>query len=164
MQALENHDEIGRALLRASRALVGIAARSLADIDDVTLPQFRALVVLSSPNTTTSVSTLAAALDIHPTTATRLCDRLVDKKLLRRDPHPDDRRTIDLHLTTTGRRLVARVTARRRRDLFAVAARMPAPAARAAVDALEAFADAAGESSESVDLFGWSDSRAANEP
>ncbi|MEO7557016.1 MAG: MarR family transcriptional regulator [Acidimicrobiales bacterium] len=147
-------DEIGGALLRASRALVGIAARSLADIDEVTLPQFRALVVVSSPETTT-VSTLAHALDIHPTTATRLCDRLVDKELLRRDPDPEDRRTVELHLSAAGRQLVKRVTARRQRDLAAIAARMPAPAARAAIVALGAFADAAGESPEATDLFGW---------
>ena len=36
------------ALLLASRALVGVAARSLAGIDDVTLSQYRALVVLTT--------------------------------------------------------------------------------------------------------------------
>lgn len=155
MQALDD-GEVGLALLRASRVLVGIAARSLADVDEVTLPQFRALVVISSPVTTT-VSTLAQALDIHPTTTTRLCDRLVDKGLLRRDPHPGDRRTVELHLTTPGRRLVQEVTARRQRDLTAIATRMPPIAARAAIGALRAFADAAGESFESIDLFGWDD-------
>ena len=39
------------AVLRASRALVGVAARSLAEVEDtVILPQFRALVVLASAN------------------------------------------------------------------------------------------------------------------
>src|SRR3954469_25046498 len=35
------------ALVDASRALVAVAARSLADVEEVTLPQWRALVVLT---------------------------------------------------------------------------------------------------------------------
>ena len=53
-----------------SRALVGVAARSVADLGEVTLPQFRALVVISS-RPVTHVSHLASALDVHSTTATR---------------------------------------------------------------------------------------------
>lgn len=158
MQPSDADADLGEALLRASRVLVSVAARSLAEVDDVTLVQFRALVVVSSRKTT--VSSLARALDVHPTTATRLCDRLVDKALLRRVPNDEDRRTIELHLTDAGRRLVRRVTGRRRRDLTAIAARMPAPAARAAVDALRAFADAAGEPSDTIDVFGWDDTGA----
>jgi hypothetical protein len=51
------------AALTASRALVGISARSLAAIEsDVTLPQYRALVVLAERGEQT-VSSLAEALD-----------------------------------------------------------------------------------------------------
>ena len=63
------------AVLRASRALVGVAARSLAEVeDDVTLPQFRALVVLAAGER--QLGELAEALDVHPSSATRLCTRL----------------------------------------------------------------------------------------
>ena len=63
------------ALLAASRALVAISARSIAGTDDVTLPQFRMLVVLSqSP---TNLSGLARSLDVAPSTAMRMVDRLV---------------------------------------------------------------------------------------
>jgi DNA-binding MarR family transcriptional regulator len=157
MQPSPKDVELGEAFLRASRVLVSIAARSLADVEDVTLPQWRALVVISSHDTTT-VSNLAHALDVHSTTATRLCDRLVDKDLVRRAPKPGDRRAIELHLTPSGRGLVNRVTNRRRRDITAIAARMPARSAAAALDALEAFADAAGEPAGTIDLFGWDDS------
>src|SRR5215218_8058102 len=78
------------ALLDASRALVGVAARSLADVEDVTVPQFRALVLISSRARTT-VSDLATALGIHPTSASRLCDRLVRKRLVNRVEGVDDR-------------------------------------------------------------------------
>ena len=145
---------MGDALLRASRALVGIAARSLADVDEVTLPQFRALVVVGS-RTTTSMSDLAFSLDVHPTTATRLCDRLAEKGLIRREPGVDDRRAIEIGLTGAGRALVGRVTARRRRDLALIASRMQPAMVVEVVRALEAFAAAAGEPSDAFDLFAW---------
>ncbi len=142
------------AFLAASRALVGVAARSLADIDDVTLPQFRALVLVAARSRTT-VSDLAGALGVHSTTASRLCDRLVRKRLIRRLEDPDDRRETNLQLTAAGRRLVERVTSRRRRDLAAIAARLGPDDARAAIAALEAFADVAGAASSEADLFAW---------
>ena len=74
-------DAATRALLVASRALVGVAARSLAGVDDVTLPQYRALVVLTRPVSIT-IGDLATTLDIHRSTATRLCDRLERKGLV----------------------------------------------------------------------------------
>src|SRR6476659_9486342 len=78
-------DAAADALLIASRALVGVAARSLVGVDDITLPQYRALVVLTRPAPVT-IGDLATALDIHRSTATRLCDRLERKGLVRRRP------------------------------------------------------------------------------
>jgi H+/Cl- antiporter ClcA len=124
------------ALLTASRALVAVAARSLAGIDDVTLPQFRALVILTRP-TTVTVGDLAGALDVHPSTATRLCDRLERKRLIRRRPGAaPDRRETTVDLTAAGRRLVARVTDRRRRDLAAIAAAMTSQDRQVAISGL----------------------------
>jgi DNA-binding MarR family transcriptional regulator len=146
-------DDAVQALLVASRALVAVAARSLADAGDVTLPQFRALVVLSArPGTT--MSDLAAALDIHPSTATRLTDRLVRKRLIRRSEVTADRRVTQLHLTAAGRRLVQQVTRRRAQDLADIVGRMPPRALPAVTEALAAFAVAAGEPA-GTDLFGW---------
>jgi DNA-binding MarR family transcriptional regulator len=155
MTSNNDSDAAADALLEASRALVGVAARSLADVD-VTLPQFRALVVLSRPAPVT-VGDLAKALDVHPTTATRLCDRLVRKRLVRRHPGVGaDRRETILSLSAPGRRLVDRVTARRRRDLAAIVERMDRRDRQAVVEALTAFARAAGERF-SGDPFGWVD-------
>ena len=150
-------DGLVDALLVASRALVGVAARSLAGEDDVTLPQFRALVVLAT-RPGISVGELADALDVAPSTATRLCDRLGRKHLVDRRQGTLDRRATEVHLAAAGRRLVERVTERRRRDLAAIAARMPEEAAAGAVAALRRFAAAAGEPG-GVDLFGWDDGR-----
>lgn len=148
-------DDAVDSLLAASRALVGVSARSLAGVDDVTLPQFRALVVIATHERVT-VSALAERLDIHPSTATRLCDRLVRKELIRRVRRGADRREIGLVLAAKGRRLVERVTERRRRDLAAIAGRMSVDELRAAVAALSAFTAAAGETPEAT-LFGWAE-------
>jgi DNA-binding MarR family transcriptional regulator len=151
------------ALLVASRALVGVAARSLAGVDDITLPQYRALVVLTRP-TTVTVGDLALALDIHPSTATRLCDRLVNKRLvLRRPGVSSDRRVTPVSLTAKGRRLVQRVTDHRLRDLAAIASSMSHDDLRQVIKSLTSFAMAAGEPA-GVDQFGWADSASDETP
>ena len=155
----ENRDDLDAAtdaLLVASRALVGVAARSLAGVDDITLPQFRALVVLTRSIPVT-VGDLAATLDIHRSTATRMCDRLERKGLVRRRPGVSaDRRETPVSLTAKGRRLVDRVTDHRRRDLAVIASWMSPADRENAIVGLTAFAIAAGELP-GVDQFGWAD-------
>jgi DNA-binding MarR family transcriptional regulator len=153
MQTVDPRDPVVDAFLAASRALVGVAARSLAGVEDITLPQYRALIVLATrPGVT--VGELAEALDIHASTATRLCDRLARKRLLLRSQGAEDRRSTELRLAAAGRRLVEGVTDRRRRDIAAIAAALPPEVWARAVESLTAFAEAAGERS-GVDLFGW---------
>jgi hypothetical protein len=66
-------------VLRASRALVAVAARSIAQVDDtVTLPQYRALVALAARGPQ-NMGALADELGVHASTATRMCDRLATK-------------------------------------------------------------------------------------
>lgn len=143
------------AFLAASRALVGISARSLAGIEEVTLPQFRALVVISERGRVT-VNELADRLDIRPSTATRMCDRLVRKGLVRRGEGVSDRRETEIVLSAKGRRIVDRVTERRWRDLTVVVSRMSERQRRDAIRGLTAFAAAAGENPDAT-LFGWAD-------
>ena len=76
-------DELVDTVLAASRALVAVAARSLAAPGMGTLPQYRALVVLAARGPQ-GTAELAAALAVNPSTATRMCDRLVRKGLVRR--------------------------------------------------------------------------------
>lgn len=148
-------DLVTDAVLRASRALVGVAARSLAVVDsEVTLPQYRALVVLASRGPRL-VGELAEALGIHPSTATRLCDRLVTKKLVTRATGRDNRRETTISLSVRGRRLVDRVTVLRRREIEAIVERVPPELWGATVAALTTFSEAAGEPSQQAWALGW---------
>ncbi|HEX4983533.1 MAG TPA: MarR family transcriptional regulator [Ilumatobacteraceae bacterium] len=142
----EELDSVTDAVLLASRALVAVASRSIASVDEaVTLPQFRALVVLDSNGGQRRVGELAHELRISPSTATRLCDRLVRKRLVRRDVDPTNRREVAISLSSRGRDLVRAVTERRRVEIASIMSKVP-PAQRATIiDALTAFRDAAGE-------------------
>ncbi len=140
-RASEVDDEVVDAVLASSRALVALSARSIAGAPGVTLPQFRMLVVLS--DNTTNLSGLASALDVAPSTAMRMVDRLVFGGLVERSIRPDNRRETQLSLTAQGRRAVRTVTSRRRRDLSAVIAQLSATEQAALMHAMAAFADAA---------------------
>ena len=131
--------------MTASRALLAVSARSLAAVDeDVTLPQYRALVVLGQRGAQRPAD-LAAALTVTPSTATRMCDRLVTKALVVRDRSDQDRRTVTVSLSPAGQELVRVVTARRRAELRALLDPMPRERRAAVVDGLRSFAEAAGE-------------------
>jgi DNA-binding MarR family transcriptional regulator len=54
------------------------------------------------------VSRLAAALSIHPSTCSNMLDKLEDKNLVTRDRSKTDQRTVHLHITETGRELLAK--------------------------------------------------------
>lgn len=132
------------AVLTSSRVLIAVASRSIAATDDsVTLPQFRALVVLEARDR--NVGELARELRIQPSTATRLCDRLVRRRLIRRVPDRTNRREIIVSLSPKGRALVEAVTERRRQEIALIMRRVPAAQRAAIVDALTVFQQAAGE-------------------
>ena len=79
--SLDAPDSVVDAVLSASRVLVAVAARSLADVgEEVTLTQYRTLVVLASRGPQ-NLAGLADAVGVTPATATRMCDRLVRKDL-----------------------------------------------------------------------------------
>jgi DNA-binding MarR family transcriptional regulator len=146
--------EVVEAVLRASRVLVSVAVRSLAGVDDdVTLVQCRALVVLASrgPQRPTG---LAELLGVHPSTVTRLCDRLVAKRLVRRAESPTSRREVSITLTPKGRRLVDAVTDERRKEIAKIVARVPTGERATLVHALNALGAAAGEPADSEWFWG----------
>jgi DNA-binding MarR family transcriptional regulator len=149
-------DELTSAMLTASRLLVAVSARSLAAVEDaVTLAQFRLLVVLSSQGPAKLV-TLAGLLDVNPSTAMRMVDRLVTSGFVDRRASPASGREIRIELTPAGRGVVGQVTARRRADIAAIVARMPPGERSALVAALRAFAEAGGEPSASDTVpLGW---------
>ncbi|OJY38512.1 MAG: hypothetical protein BGP03_12880 [Pseudonocardia sp. 73-21] len=133
--------------MTASRVLVAVAARSLAAAGDVTLPQYRALVVLATRGPQRGID-LAEALGVNPSSATRLLDRLSRGGLIRRTRLRADRRAVRVALSPTGRQLVAEVTQRRRREVEQLMRALPAEQHQLVVTALHAIADAAGEAPE----------------
>lgn len=140
------------AVLLASRALVGIAAASMAGVDDVvTVPQFRVLVMIYTRGPM-NLASVATGLDVNPSNASRTCDKLIKEGLLDRRPSEVDRRNIVLTLTLPGRRLVEKVTRRRRTAIQRILQRMPATQRDALASALAAFADAAGETDDEASI------------
>jgi DNA-binding MarR family transcriptional regulator len=139
----------------ASRAFVGLTARSLAAVEaDVTLPQFRALVVLAVRGSLRSVD-IAEELQVNPSTGTRMTDRLAAKGLVRRVRSTDDRRVVRLRLTREGHDIVEQVVGRRRTELERIVAETAGVWQPAVTAALTAFAAAAGEMPEQEWWMGW---------
>jgi DNA-binding MarR family transcriptional regulator len=148
-------DEATDSTLLASRALVGVAARSLSAIEsDVTLGQYRALVLLNTRGPQ-NVGTLADALGIHASTATRLCDRLLAKKMIERTTSPVNRRRVTVALSGEGRAIVRAVATRRRREIRRIVNKLDRATRRTLVEAFDAFADAAGELPDDAWKLGW---------
>jgi DNA-binding MarR family transcriptional regulator len=143
------------AVLRASRALVGIAAASIAVVDaDVTVPQWRVLVMLDTRGPM-NLAAAAAGLDVNPSNASRICDRLIKAGFLDRQESSTDRRNITLSLTAAGRRLVTKVVRHRRRAITRVL-RGVAPGDREVLaTAFDGFAAAAGEPTHDADALIW---------
>ncbi len=142
-------------VLAASRALVAVAAKSLAAAEEeVTLPQYRALVVLAmrGPQRMTE---LAVALGVNQSTVTRMCDRLDRKGLIARDRPDDNRRTVIVTIAPAGGQLVAAVMRRRKSLVRSILRKMTPGAQQGLVAALAAFAQAAGEAPEQAWSLGW---------
>ena len=143
---MSNLDASAAAVLTASRALLAVVARSIApELERVTVPQFRVLVVLSTAGAPVRNRDLAEALGVHPSTFTRTADRLVAGGWVRRAETPDNRRETLVSLTPAGKRLVDRVTARRRDDIREVLARLGVDERAQVLAAMTAFSHAAGE-------------------
>ena len=137
-------DDVVTAVLTASRLLVSVSARSLAAVEEtLTLPQFRMLVVLESRGGM-NISRLGEHLDVIPSTAMRMVDRLATAGMLDRTANPNNRREILISLTDKGRSTVRLATERRRAEIAGIVAAMPRSQRSGLIKALEAFA-AAGE-------------------
>ncbi|WP_375486737.1 MarR family winged helix-turn-helix transcriptional regulator [uncultured Jatrophihabitans sp.] len=148
-------DQLVTALLTASRALVAVSARSLAELEEtVTIPQFRALVVLGR-HERINLNGLAEELGVTASTAMRMVDRLLTAGLVTREENPTNRREVVLALSAEGAARVATVTRRRRAGIAAIVRAMPAERRSELVEALHAFADAAGEPSARISELGW---------
>ncbi len=133
---------------------MAVAARSLAEEDAISLPQYRALVVLASRGSQRPVD-LAQALNVDPSTITRMCDRLEGKLLITRQRDEDDRRIVVLGLSTGGQSLVDRVTNRRRNEIEQILTAIEPNERANLIRAFTTFGNAAGEVPEEAWQRSW---------
>lgn len=128
-----------------AQVLVAVSARSVAAVEaEVSLPQLRVLVILASQGAQ-SLNALARNLDVHPSNATRACDKLVDAGLLRRAEHAADRRVLELSLTEAGQGLVDKVMEHRREQVQDLLTAVPPDERKVLAAALRRLAAAGGE-------------------
>jgi DNA-binding MarR family transcriptional regulator len=126
---------------RTARVLVGVwSSAQERTTDRVSLSQLRALEAIGPA--TVNLRTLADRLDMIPSSASRLCDRLQAAGLLDRTESDQDRRQIGLRLTRPGMRLLGELSAHRRRDLDEILRRMSPHGRRALLYGLQEFTDA----------------------
>jgi len=141
--ASANADALADAVLTASRLLVSLSARSIAEVNDtITIAQFRVLVLLHTRGPMNQ-ATLAGQLEVQPSTATRMVDRLANAGLVERVPRT--RRELAICLTDRGTDTVERATQRRRQQIGAVIGRMTSQQQADLIDALTAFTEAGDE-------------------
>ena len=117
-------DDDVEAVLGGTQVLGALIAESLSTVEQlVTMPQLRVLL-LAATQPPVNLTTVAHDLGVHPSNATRTCDRLVRGGLLDRRTSPVDRRHLALTLTPAGKRLVDKVMTHRRRRIVELLGRM----------------------------------------
>src|SRR6266567_3773091 len=80
--------------------------------------------VLTASRTMVAVAT--RSLGVTPSTAGRMCDRLLRKGLIRRQRARADRREVQVSITAAGRQVVDQATEHRRALIAGILARLPA--------------------------------------
>ncbi|PTA44956.1 MarR family winged helix-turn-helix transcriptional regulator [Micromonospora sp. RP3T] len=140
---MERPPNLAAAVEAAAEALIGVldSATSRHNLS-VSPTQLRVLsLIMSHPDT--NVNRLAELLDVVPSSASRLCDRLEAVGLLRRAADPRDRREVRLLPTNAAESLLRELQERRHRAVQAVLDRMPNRVQHELLLALLAFGQAA---------------------
>ncbi|WP_047893999.1 MarR family transcriptional regulator [Micromonospora sp. RV43] len=140
---MERPPNLAAAIESAAEALIGVldSATSRHTVG-VSPTQLRVLsLIVSHPDT--NVNRLAELLDVVPSSASRLCDRLEAVGLLRRVADPRDRREVRLIPTAAADTLLRDLQERRHRAVQAVLDRMPNRVQHELLLALVAFSKAA---------------------
>lgn len=115
----------------------------------LTMTQLRVLFMVRGDKGV-SAGTLAENLGVTPSTLTRIMDRLVNNRLVRREPDESDRRLVRHHLTQTGLRTVEELERTGRARLNAILARLSPDQVERLVMALRDFNEAAQSVDESA--------------
>ena len=100
-----------RAFLRFSEEAAGRVG--------LTAQHYQAMLVLRGcpDGSRVSINDLAQQLFIKHNSAVGLVDRLEQERLIKREPSSTDRRKVELHLTSRGREVLAKLAAMHRREL-----------------------------------------------
>jgi DNA-binding MarR family transcriptional regulator len=98
-----------------------------------------------------NLATLAALLEVKPSAAGRMVDRLVGAELIDRCAHPTSRRELLVVLSPRGRKVVREVMVRRRKEIAEIVENMPTADRRGLARGLIAFTTAGGEPSVLID-------------
>jgi DNA-binding MarR family transcriptional regulator len=86
---------------------------------DLTFARYELLQLLSFTRTgSMPLSRIGARLQVHPTSVTNAVDRCEAQGLVRRVPHPSDRRTTLAEITPAGRELALKATEALNREVF----------------------------------------------
>jgi DNA-binding MarR family transcriptional regulator len=140
---MERVTDVAAAVESTVESLLGVLESArLAQSPAVPPTQLRVLSIIDGSRHT-NMSRLAEALNVVPSSASRLCDRLEATGLLRRMAEVRDRREVRLVLTPAARRLLDDLHERRRAALAEVLERMPAAGRQDLLRALAAFDAAA---------------------
>jgi DNA-binding MarR family transcriptional regulator len=87
---------------------------------ELTFARYELLTLLYFTRTgSMPLSRIGSRLQVHPASITNAVDRCEAKGLVRRRPHPSDRRTTLAELTPAGRDLVIKATESMNREVFA---------------------------------------------
>jgi DNA-binding MarR family transcriptional regulator len=92
-----------------------------------------------------NLATAAAGLEVSPSNASRICDRLLKIDMVDRREDPADRRNVVLSLTSEGQALIDKVNRHRRTAIRGVLKKMSPRARLQLTEALNDLATAAGE-------------------
>jgi DNA-binding MarR family transcriptional regulator len=105
-------------LMRAHQLVLSRVERRLRPLG-VSFARYEVLMLLVfSRRGTLPMRIIGTRLQVHQTSVTNAVDRLEDAGLVRRLPHPSDRRTTLVEITDAGRALAAEATDRLNRDVF----------------------------------------------
>jgi DNA-binding MarR family transcriptional regulator len=103
-----------------------------------------------------NLNAVAESLGVHPSNATRTCNRLVEAGLLDRRDDPEDRRNVVLTLTPEGRDLWESVMNHRRQSIENVVRRLTPNEREQLATGLTAFARIAERTfDEETSILGW---------
>lgn len=140
---MERPPNLAAAIDAAAEALIGVLDSASRHGVSVSPTQLRVLsLIMTHPDT--NVNRLAEMLDVVPSSASRLCDRLEAVGLLRRVADPRDRREVRLVPTAAAETLLRDLKERRHRAVQTVLDRMPNRMQHELLLALVAFSQAAG--------------------